>query len=130
MYIKQTSGTGEFWTHDYDGPLKRAQPTGGWVGREPREYYVRAKHAEDALTLVAYCDHMLAGKISAKYAGRVARSEAELADAPELRTFHVLTGSKPSSRTGSKRGEKEMASEIREVTEPAAAPEPPERQVA
>lgn len=120
----------------YDGPLIRARPTGGWIGREPREYFVRAKHAEEALTLVAYCDYMLAGTISEKYAGRVAHSEAELSSAG--RTFHVLIGSKPRTGPGSKPGDKEMASEIQEMTEaqraedtePAAAPETPESQVA
>ena len=67
---------------DHDAPLKRARPTSGWIGREPREYFVRAEWAENALDLATYCDYVLAGKIPVRHAGRVTHSEAELSGEP------------------------------------------------
>jgi hypothetical protein len=54
-----------------DVPLQRLRPTGGWIGGEPTAYAVRARHAEEALTLAVYCHYVLQDKIPPKYTGRV-----------------------------------------------------------
>ena len=83
---------------DPDIPLKRAAPSGGWIGPEPTAYAVRAQDAEDALTLALYCYYVLQGCIPPKYAGRVAHSLAELSELPAARTAHVHHPRRPSSR--------------------------------
>ncbi len=96
---------------DPDAPLRRLWPNGGWIDREPTAYFVRARHAEEALNLVVYCHHVLGGYIPRKYAGRVARSHAELPGQSGLRTFEVLVGIKP----GPQKHDRWLATEIKEV---------------
>ena len=112
-----------------DAPLRKLAPSGDWIDQEPTAYAVRAQHAEDALTLALYCYYVLQGRITAKYAGRVARSAAELPELPELpglRTFHILIGHKRGLGNG-----RWLATEILEITlvqagdqvsDPASAP--------
>jgi hypothetical protein len=95
---------------ELDAPLRRLAPTGGWIGREPAEYAVRARNAEEALSLAVYCHYVVSGKIPQKYADRVARTHAELAELPGTRTFGVLIGTKPGP--GSSKG---LATEIVEI---------------
>lgn len=98
---------------DPDSPLRNLVPSGGWIDREPTAYAVRARNAEEALTLAVYCHYVLQSKVPPKYAGRVARSHAELSGQPGLRTFGVLIGTKP----GPKEGERRLTTEIIEYLE-------------
>ena len=77
---------------DLDAPLQRLAPTGGWTDGEPRKYYVRARHAEEAVTLdpVAYVRQ---GAVPRKHAGRIGRALTDLS--VPGRTFQVLIGKKP-----------------------------------
>lgn len=47
---------------DFDAPLRRLHPTGGWIEREPTEYAVHARYAEEALNLAVYCYYVHGGK--------------------------------------------------------------------
>jgi hypothetical protein len=106
---------------DLDVPLRKLRPTGGWIGREPVEYFVRAGHAEEALSLAVYCDVVRQGKILARYTGRVAHTYAELSMLSGQRPFSVLVGTKPGPKTG----ERWLSSEI-SLLEDKADPHAPE----
>jgi hypothetical protein len=91
-----------------DTPLQKNRRTDGWIGPEPREYFVRAKWAENALDLAVFCDYVLGGEIPERYAGRVALSRDELSSKRDRRVFSVLVGNKP----GPKPGEMSLATEV------------------
>ena len=55
---------------DLDAPLQRLAPTGGWTDGEPRKYYVRARHAEEAVTLAIFVAYVRQGAVPRKHAGR------------------------------------------------------------
>jgi hypothetical protein len=93
-----------------DAPLWSLAPTGGWLDREPRTYYVRASNAEEAVTLAVFVAYVRQGAVPRKHAGRVRRALADLS--VPGRTFQVLIGTKrgPDKKAW-------LATEITEITE-------------
>lgn len=97
--------------NDRDAPLQRLAPTGGWLDREPRTYYVRAPNAEEAVTLVVFVAYVRQGAVPRKHAGRIARALTDLS--VPGRTFQVLIGTK----RGPQKNDRWIATEITEITE-------------